>query len=70
MTRKEANLKIMKILKDYIEERPDLRFTQILYNLGINTSEVIKDLDTGFDRYFFVDNYNEESTKTLKKIQI
>lgn len=35
MTRKEANLELLEILRTQIEQYPDLRFTQLLINTGI-----------------------------------
>jgi len=37
MTRQEANLDILYILKEYVEQYPDWRFEQILCNLGIES---------------------------------
>ena len=59
MTRYEANKKILEILSNYIENNPEQRFIQILWNLeliNIYNSELIED------------RYNEESETTLNKI--
>ncbi|MBR5598403.1 MAG: hypothetical protein IKW39_00015 [Alphaproteobacteria bacterium] len=61
MTRYEANKKILEILLKYIENNPEQRFIQILWNLdliNIGNSELIED------------RYNEESETTLNKLKI
>jgi len=47
------NLKIIALLSRLICKYPDLRFTQLLFNLGINPDK----------------DYNEDSHKTLIKIK-
>ena len=66
MTRQEANFKIITLLTDYIYRNPDLRFTQILANVGIN--EFDKEKLKHF-RLVLKDKYNEESVETLKTVQ-
>jgi hypothetical protein len=56
MTRLEANRKILKILSEYLEKYPTMRFNQALLNLDI----VIKNSD----------QFYEESEKTLKRAEI
>jgi hypothetical protein len=34
MTRQEANLKLADILKEMIQNNPDIRFSQVLYAFG------------------------------------
>jgi len=68
MTRQEANIKICKILKDYCEQNPDVRFTQALFNLGINEFKTMLDLDSTIDRTCLKDKYDEESEVTLKNL--
>ena len=61
MTRYEANKKILEILSKYIENNPEQRFIQILWNLdliNIGNSELVED------------RYNEESETTLNKLKI
>ena len=61
MTRYEANKKILEILLKYIENNPEQRFIQILWNLkllNIYNSELIED------------RYNEESETTLNKLKM
>lgn len=60
MTRYEANKKILEILSKYIENNPEQRFIQILWNLeliNICNSELIED------------RYNEESEITLSNLR-
>lgn len=35
MNRQDANIKILEILKTYLEKYPDIRFNQLLHNLNI-----------------------------------
>ena len=61
MTRYDANKKILEILSKYIENNPEQRFIQILWNLkllNIYNSELIED------------RYNEESETTLNKLKM
>lgn len=68
MTRQTANRFILSNLEKVVEENPNLRFTQILQILGINE---LKHGDTpDSDPLCYIqDNFNEESTVTLKKIE-
>ena len=50
-TRLEANRKILELLAQALEKNPDLRFHQILQNLGIEIPHT--------------DQFYEESSKTL-----
>lgn len=59
MTRLEANLKILDILKEYAKSAPDQRFHQILQNIGLEDGPC----DDCHDRFF------EESTETLTKLK-
>jgi hypothetical protein len=71
MTRQEANREILRVLAQEIEKFPDGRFHQILQNLNIIETEVEFDRDgkpTGQLR--IIDQYHEESTKTLERIKI
>ena len=61
MTRKEANMEIVRLMVNYINMNPDQRFTQIIQNL--NVVEYDADLD------ILKDNYNEESKVTLKRVK-
>ena len=53
MVRFYDNLKIIVLLFRLIRRYPDLRFTQLLYNLGINPDK----------------DYNEEPERTLYRIK-
>ena len=68
MTRLEANIEIVKKLTDYFYNNPDTRFHQALFNLNINEFETTQDSDSGFDRTFLKDKYNQESLVTLNKL--
>jgi hypothetical protein len=43
MTRQEANTQILKLLAEYIREKPDLRFEQILSALGLDHIDFFKE---------------------------
>ena len=63
------NKEILKCISDMIEREPDLRFNQILYILGITISDPEFSPDgrpTG--NMIGKDLFNEESSKTLKRI--
>jgi len=81
MTRREANFQIIRKLITYCRHNPDVRFTQALFNLGINefteeTKQAITDPIYYGDQakcilppeYKLLDKYNEESVKTLEKL--
>lgn len=51
-SRQEANRKILELLAQAVENNPDLRFHQLLQNLGIEVP--------------YTDQFYEESTKTLE----
>lgn len=55
MTRLEANITILNLLIDAVNKHPDIRFYQLLVNLGI------------YDTHL---NYNEEPVETLRKIKL
>lgn len=58
--RKSANEEILSILKDYLENHPEIRFVQALWNLNIMRVD---------DNYVIVDDFYEEPTDTLKRIK-
>jgi hypothetical protein len=77
MTRQEANKIILNQISAMVEGAPDLRFHQILFNIGINKREIVnvKEGDVGGrimsfknEKYMYQDLYNEESIKTLERI--
>jgi hypothetical protein len=43
MTREEANIKIVEILKELVHAYPDQRFGQLLLNLGVVKTALDKD---------------------------
>ena len=51
-SRQEVNRKILELLAQAVEKNPDLRFHQLLQNLGIEVPHT--------------DQFYEESTKTLE----
>lgn len=62
MTRIEANLKILDILKKIVYENMDLRFGQILFNYGA-FKHVSDD-----DGIHIIDPFYEESEVTLNRL--
>jgi hypothetical protein len=60
MTRQKANKEIIKLLDIIVDEVPDWRFGQILYNLGLITNEEGKIIDP-----FYIES--EETLKTLQE---
>lgn len=61
MNRLKANEKILKILEQYINEHPDMRFIQILWALDIINME---------NEWLIEDRFHEESEKTLEKLKL
>lgn len=59
MNRKEENEKLLKILKDYLEANPDIRFIQALWNLKLIDSKIGEGI---------IDRFYEEPGETLKRI--
>jgi hypothetical protein len=65
------NREILKCISDMVEKEPELRFNQILYILGISVSDPEFTSDgrpTG--NMVGKDLFNEESNKTLKRINL
>ena len=62
----ESTKIILKILSTYLEENPDIRFGQALFNLGINVfaSELHPE---DFD-FMLRDIYNDSSETILQRI--
>ena len=60
MIRQKANKEIIKLLDIIVDEVPDWRFGQILYNLGLITNEEGKIIDP-----FYIES--EETLKTLQE---
>lgn len=61
MGRYEDNLQILDLIKLYLQNNKEQRFTQVLYNLGI-----VESLECGVS---FKDNYHIESNKTLEIVK-
>ena len=64
MTRKEANMEIVRLLVNYINDNPDQRFGQILRNVGVvvdywNEQEMKKD---------WMNHFNEEPQAMLDRM--
>lgn len=72
MTRQDANLQILQLIKNHIMITPDLRFGQILVNIGItNEIKVFDEWDDILETEPIIYNnigYYEESEVTLKRI--
>jgi hypothetical protein len=64
MTRQEANRKIITLLMHQIETNPDLRFSQIVHNLGM-LKEIGSSFDTNVGETI---DYYEESVVTLGRM--
>ena len=72
LTRQEANLLICKKIEEYCKNNPDIRFTQALFNLGINqfSADTLSKMMAGETplENTLMDKYNEESVYTLQKL--
>ena len=64
--RKTANEEILSILKEYLENHPEIRFVQALWNLSIIRVNKEKMLN---DNYIIIDDFYEEPIDTLKRIR-
>ena len=63
MTRKEANMEIVRLMVNYINMNPDQRFCQILQNL-----EILED-DGDYGEKGLIDSFYEEFTTTLERVK-
>jgi hypothetical protein len=63
--RLESNRVILDILKNYIEEYPDMRFSQALFNLNIIRAEIVN----GNENISIVDDYYLEPWDLLSKME-
>lgn len=63
MTRKEANMLLLEILKDYLTQNTDIRFGQALINLGLVRQEIDDSIIP-----ITIDPYNEEPQETLLRV--
>lgn len=64
--RQQANLEILKNIEEMVNKYPDLRFGQILVNLGIIQYQ--RD-PASFDIIGIKDPFNEESVVTLNRMR-
>lgn len=63
----ENHFIILALLKQHMDERPDLRFCQILFNLGINEFANKEEPETC--DWNFRDNYNDSDTEIIDKLR-
>ena len=63
MNRKEANQKLLEILKETLENNPDLRFIQALWALNLIDIHSMGNIAGDI-----VDRFYEESSTTLERI--
>ena len=63
MTRQEANRLIVKILADQVEKQPDIRFSQLMRNIGVVDEDIIE------PKLIWRNEFNLEPLKLLKRIQ-
>ena len=54
---------ILQTIQEFVGNNPDLRFTQVLERLGINTREVISD-----DKAVIIDNLNDEDVDVYSRM--
>lgn len=65
MSRKEANMEIVRLIVNYLNMHPDLRFSQALVNLDVSF-----DLSKEMGLYSgHVLEYNEEPEVTLERVK-
>ena len=68
MSRQESNRKIIEELSKAIENNPDLRFHQLLYNMDIQVPvPIINDFGEQ-EGMHFADLHGEESSKTFERM--
>ena len=58
---------ILDALSEYLEQYPDQRFTQALFNLGVNEFKTPK--DTSLSQHALRDVYNDSDESVLKRIR-
>ena len=65
MSRQEQNKELVKLLSELIEQHPDLRFSQILFNFGFVKQDrpANPNLGVGWQNEFYL-----ESEKVLKRV--
>ena len=68
MTRKETNLEILRLMYEYAEANPDMRFGQILSGSAVIMSGEIFDPENRQLGNFWWDEYYLESDDLLKRV--
>jgi hypothetical protein len=64
---KKEHKKIIELIEKYLENQPDLRFGQALFNLKVNEfQETIDDRNPNFD---LRDIYNDSDEEIIERIQ-
>lgn len=64
---KDTHKEIINLISDYLEEYPEIRFTQALYNLRINGFYSVDNPEES--NFLFRDNYNDSDEDVLNKIK-
>lgn len=65
--RLECNRELLAILSDYLEENPDMRFSQALINLNIVQEQ--PDGHLGYERFSWKDEFYLESVELLWRVK-
>lgn len=66
MNRYKNNLILLNMLREYLENNPDIRFIQALWNLKIIDSKITEGI--GHEIIVPIDRFYEEPFETLKRI--
>lgn len=61
---KKEHKKFIKKLTKYLQQNPEFRVTQALYNMGVNHRDPNNNTMAGA----FVDNYNQDDEVTLSRV--
>lgn len=70
MTRQEANLQLVTILQEIIQNNPDLRFSQILYNFHfVHKLRPVNPQTLEEYSYQWQNEFYLESERLLKRVQ-
>lgn len=71
--RLHTNLEICRNLMEFFSKNQDIRFFQGLQILGLQKAEKVifnkNDSDREFEEMIIMDNFHEESVKTLNKLK-
>jgi hypothetical protein len=71
-TRRDANRELVRLLAEWVEKYPDMRFGQILRNMGIVEEirpHVYNGLGVQEDRIYWIDEFSLEPTELLKRVR-